>query len=130
MTTEATESRQPVGVSSSEGLAGRIRSARKAWGMTQAELASASGMERTSVVNIESGRQDMPVRVLLRVATALKMKPGELLDDPGVCCGRFDTCRQPCVPRAGHWQDRATELQAEVHKLAGFIARQAVEQAG
>lgn len=122
MTTEAT----PGALGSTEGLAGRIRSARKAARLTQAELATACGLERTSVTNIEGGKQALTVPLLLKVAGALKVMPSDLLEGARVCCQRFDTCCQPCTPRAAHWREQATLLQAEVHDLNSFIARRAV----
>lgn len=120
----------PANVGCNEGLASRIRSARKTARLTQAELASACGVERTSVTNIESGKQFVSVSLLRKLADVLKVTPSDLLDGPRVCCQRLDTCGEPCVPRASHWRDQASALQAEVNDLTRFIARQAVRAAG
>lgn len=45
-------------------LGSRIRAARLACGLSQAELASKIGMTRSSVANLESGRQDMTISKL------------------------------------------------------------------
>jgi len=124
--TGASNGNPPLGIASTEGLAGRIRSARKAARLTQADLATACGLERTSVTNIEGGKQALTVPLLLRVAEALKVMPSDLLDGSHVCCQRFDTCGQPCTPRATHWREQATALQAELHELNRFIARRVV----
>lgn len=120
------QSSRPLDLALTEGLAARVRSARKAARMTQATLAEACGLERTSVTNIEGGKQAMTVPLLLKVADVLKVMPSDLLDGARVCCGRFDTCGQPCTPRADHWREQATALQAEVHDLNSFIARRVV----
>jgi transcriptional regulator with XRE-family HTH domain len=54
-----------------EELGSRVREARKARSMTQGQLALRLGLTRTSVVNLEAGRQGIPVHTLVRAATAL-----------------------------------------------------------
>lgn len=64
-------------------LGAAIRSRRAAAGMTQAALASAAGLARSSITNIESGGQAILLHQLLDVARALKADPCELLADVG-----------------------------------------------
>lgn len=89
-------------------------------------------MERTSVVNIEAGRQALSVEALVAAATALKVKPHELLgystDDVRCCCGNFSNCRLPCTPRADHWQRQAHEFTDRIHELQGHIAQEALQR--
>lgn len=56
-----------------------IRSYRDKRGVTQADLAKATGLTRTSIVNIEQGRQRFMVHTLLDVARALRVGPEDLL---------------------------------------------------
>lgn len=49
----------------------KIREQRKAVGMSQADLASCAGFTRSSVANIEAGRQGLPAIRLAVVAAAL-----------------------------------------------------------
>ncbi len=56
-----------------------IRAARQAQDMTQAQLAHAIGMRRTSVVNIEAGRQRVPLATLYDIADALGVQAAALL---------------------------------------------------
>ena len=51
-----------------------IRIARTASGMTQAELAAQVHVKRTSIVNIESGRQRLPLALLYDIADALSVQ--------------------------------------------------------
>lgn len=121
---------QPLDLALTEGLAGRVRSARKAARMTQAQLANACGLERTSVTNLEAGRQIPKLPALYRMADALKLRPDELLGNlrgPMVCCNDWDKCRQPCVPRADHWQAAAYRMTDRVHELQGLIAQRALQ---
>ena len=50
----------------------RIRARRDWLGMTQERLAEAVGLTRTSITNIEAGRQECSVLVLYRIAQALR----------------------------------------------------------
>lgn len=47
--------------------------------MSQEQLARAAGLSRTSVVNIEKGRQGVSLESLYKLAAALGRQPGDLL---------------------------------------------------
>lgn len=55
----------------SAALGSMIRTLRKGRGMSQAELAAKSGLERTSITNIEIGNQRLGVDKLVKIADAL-----------------------------------------------------------
>ena len=57
----------------------RIRTTRKARRLTQDHLAYAIGFRRTSVVNIEAGRQRLPIAALYDIADVLGVQATELL---------------------------------------------------
>ncbi|MGH2944881.1 MAG: helix-turn-helix domain-containing protein [Solirubrobacteraceae bacterium] len=59
------------------GLA--MRKLRSSRGMSQEDLALVSGMHRTYVGSIERGERNPSLVVLTRVATALGVRPWELL---------------------------------------------------
>ncbi len=128
---EARQSDQPLRVTLSAKLAATVRSARNEARMTQAQLADACGLERTSVTMLEKGRTLPPLDVLYRMAAALKMEPEELLGcTPAArpCCGNWSSCTVPCVPRANHWQAEAHRMTDRVHELQGLIAQRALEE--
>lgn len=52
---------------------------RRELGLSQAALASAIGLTRTSISNIEKGRQKMLLHTFLDIATALAVPPEKLL---------------------------------------------------
>lgn len=52
-------------------IARRIRMVREARGLSQATLATRLGISRTSMVNIEAGRQQSPVDRLYAIALVL-----------------------------------------------------------
>lgn len=49
--------------------------------MTQEALASKISLSRTSVINIEKGRQQLLVHTLADIARALKVAPAELIPE-------------------------------------------------
>lgn len=60
-------------------LGARIRTARRRASLTQAALAEQVGLSRTSVTNIESGKQMFPVHTLAALAAALHVSMASLL---------------------------------------------------
>lgn len=60
-------------------IGARIRSARKLRGSTQSDLASAVKLKRSSVANMEAGRQHMLVHTLVLVAQSLDVPLEDLL---------------------------------------------------
>lgn len=57
----------------------QIRHAREMAGLSQQHLADEVLLTRTSITNIEAGRQSVSVAVLLSIADALSVEPGDLL---------------------------------------------------
>jgi transcriptional regulator with XRE-family HTH domain len=49
--------------------------------MTQAQLAAAVDMTRSSIANLEAGRQRIPLHVLVWIAEVLGIEPSALLPD-------------------------------------------------
>ncbi len=60
-------------------LGERIRQQRLSVNMTQEELATTIGMLRTSIVNIEAGRQKPPLHVLYQICRQLGAEPGAMM---------------------------------------------------
>ncbi|MFI6940373.1 helix-turn-helix domain-containing protein [Streptomyces sp. NPDC050418] len=65
-----------------EAFGDRVRKARAAQGMNQQELGSAVGLNRTSISNIEKGRQRVALHMLFDLAAALRVEPEALLPSP------------------------------------------------
>lgn len=57
----------------------RVRERRKKADLSQDDLAAAAKVSRTSVVNIERGRQGVSIGTLYRLANALACNPADLL---------------------------------------------------
>jgi transcriptional regulator with XRE-family HTH domain len=64
---------------------GRLfREARRAAGLSQAAVAARVGLNRTSIANIESGRQHFPYHMLFRLSEAVGVAPASLLPESRV----------------------------------------------
>jgi len=61
-------------------FAGNVRRLRKALGLSQEELAEAAGVHRTYIGMIERGEKNVTIYNIERIAQALKVRPGTLLD--------------------------------------------------
>lgn len=60
----------------------RIATARLASGLTQTDLGEAISLSRTSITNIEGGRQKILIHTLFDIAAALHVDVKELLPQP------------------------------------------------
>lgn len=60
-------------------LGRRVAGARQRADLTQERLAARVGLSRTSIVNLEAGRQRVPIHQLYRIAHALGRQPADLL---------------------------------------------------
>jgi transcriptional regulator with XRE-family HTH domain len=61
-----------------------LREARRAAGLSQTTVATNVGLNRTSIANIESGRQRFPFHMLYRLSAALGVAPASILPEPAV----------------------------------------------
>ncbi len=61
-------------------LGTNLLAARKRLGLTQEEVAERSGVHATEVSRIEAGKRDPKVSTLERLAAAVELTPGRLLD--------------------------------------------------
>lgn len=59
----------------------RVREARDERGLTQEALATLVSLTRTSITNIEKGRQKLLAHTLMDLAAALKVAPATLLPE-------------------------------------------------
>ncbi len=61
-------------------LGKNLRAARMKLGLTQEEVASRSGVQAGEISRIENGKRDPQVSTVEKIAAALEMTPGQLLD--------------------------------------------------
>ena len=75
-------------------VGGRIRQAREDRSLNLHELARLSGISAPALSLIETGKRDLRITSLCRIAAALRVAPGEFLDD------------RPVTARAGEARKR------------------------
>lgn len=61
------------------GIGNKLLAIRKRAGMTQAELAEASGLSARTYADIERGSVNMRIETILRICEALHITPDEIL---------------------------------------------------
>lgn len=61
----------------------RLRQARKARGVSQADLARRAGLDRTYVGGVERGERNLGLINLIRLLRALEIEPGKLFEEAG-----------------------------------------------
>jgi transcriptional regulator with XRE-family HTH domain len=61
-------------------LGTNLREARKKLDLTQEQVAERSGVQAGEISRIESGKRDPQVSTVLKLAKALEVSPGRLLD--------------------------------------------------
>jgi transcriptional regulator with XRE-family HTH domain len=61
-------------------LGANLRKARTDLGMSQEQVSDRSGVHATEVSRIEAGKRDPRVSTVERLAKAVKLKPGQLLE--------------------------------------------------
>lgn len=59
----------------------KLKAARKAKRVTQSDVAEYVGLSRTSITNIEHGRQQVSLHVFLSLSNAVGIDPKQLLPD-------------------------------------------------
>jgi transcriptional regulator with XRE-family HTH domain len=62
-------------------LGKRLQKARKAAGLNQQKIAAVAGLTRTSITNIENGRQPLHVEALCKIAAAVKVSILDLIPE-------------------------------------------------
>ncbi len=61
-------------------LGANLRQARKKLDLSQEQVAERSGVHATEVSRIEAGKRDPRVSTVERLAKAVELRPGQLLD--------------------------------------------------
>jgi transcriptional regulator with XRE-family HTH domain len=61
-------------------LATNLKAARKRLKLTQEQVAERSGVHATEVSRIEGGKRDPQVSTVIKLAEAVEVRPGQLLE--------------------------------------------------
>jgi transcriptional regulator with XRE-family HTH domain len=108
-----------------ERIGERIAQVRKSAGLNQADVAAAVGLARSSIANIESGRQRPPMHTYLLIAQGFGVSLGELVGE-----AELPTLAER-LPEGGalvvklaraHLSETASELMRLVAKLEDLDA--------
>jgi transcriptional regulator with XRE-family HTH domain len=108
------EARYPDGMSdnTAANLARNIRQLREARHLTQAQVATAAGVPRPTLANLETGEANPTLSVLTRVAGALQVSLEELVGPPRAT-GRFYGVGE--LPTRHRGEIRIRKLLPEAH---------------
>jgi transcriptional regulator with XRE-family HTH domain len=82
-----------------DNLARNIKQLREARGLTQQQMAKASGMPRPTWANLESGAANPTLAVLIKVASALQVSIEELVAPPRASARFFPAASLPLKQR-------------------------------
>lgn len=104
-------------------LGERIRRERITWGMTQEDLAEATGIARDKIAKIETGRRQVDASELPLFARVFDLAVEDLVNEPRpVVYHRLDATR-PETQEARTWFDECIDSSLFVRRLVGFNAR-------
>lgn len=85
----------------------RLRERRKNAGLTQQDLANALQLSRTSITNMEGGRQPLLVHTLVAAASAVGVAPSELIPEVETeAAARQDHVDHIADPAEQQWVER------------------------
>jgi len=87
-------------------LASHVRRIREEIGLTQTELADAAGLRQATISQIETGRRTPALSTVFKLASALGVSAGELLQESGPAGG----CDHPAGPEPSSLHRRNDDL--------------------
>lgn len=101
----------------------RVRRRRTEWGYTQAEMALASGIDRTKIAKIETGERDVRIEEAMAIARMLDISAEELFRVPNPVRYRLEA-ETADTRRVDAWFDERIEYSLLVRDLAEARAQQ------
>ena len=99
-------------------IGAQVRRARKRQGWSQLDLARAVDLTRSSVANLEAGRQRPPVHVALLIAHALDVPVNDLLPS-GPDLDRFVKVQSPDIDLDGQPEATHEFVTAAIRRATG-----------
>ncbi len=98
----------------------RIAAWRKLKGFSQAAVARRTGIDATYISRIETGKIQPSIRMVMKIAGALRVSPNELLEKSPA-----KQKHKPCpVSPSGHCLMDLVEIEPKLGKAKGFTPRQ------
>jgi transcriptional regulator with XRE-family HTH domain len=104
-------------------IAARIKRERVMWGMTQEDLAEATGIDRDKIAKIETGQRQVAVEELPLLARAFELDASDLVAEPQpLVYHRLDLGR-PETKRAINWFERCIDNSLFVRQIGHLYDR-------
>lgn len=104
-------------------IADRIRRERIMWGMTQEDLAEATGIDRDKIAKIETGRRDVGSEELPVFASVFEVSVDDLvLEHQARTYLRVDLGR-PSTQQARAWLEQCIDNSLFLHRIERISAR-------
>jgi transcriptional regulator with XRE-family HTH domain len=100
------------------GLGRRLLRYRREAGLTQEEVATKLKLKRTSITNIEAGRQRILLHQLFSLATAVRVSPNQLLYDHDTPLEELVPAQELSKLRESHSDDELAALQKVLNSAA------------
>jgi len=102
----------------------RIRSARKQGGWSQDDLGAAVGLTRSSIANIEAGRQRAPAHIVVLIAHTLGV-PVETLLPSGAELDSLATFQAPALDLKGQPDSTHDFVTTAIRRATGKVGNEA-----
>jgi transcriptional regulator with XRE-family HTH domain len=100
-----------------------LKRLRKVKGMSQDDLAEKLNLTRTSIVNIEKGRQGISVECIWRVAVLFKISPSNLFPKTDGSVNLLLEARiREIEDERDEWKSKYTKLQSILSQLGDHIS--------
>ena len=99
----------------------RIYEVRCLKGWTQADLAARAGIAQANLSNIEKGKRDLTVSTLMRVASALEIKPSALIEEEAAASKPFKLTRAQIETLAEAVLNPKRKVPPQIRTLSGYF---------
>jgi transcriptional regulator with XRE-family HTH domain len=109
-----------------EEFGNELRAARGISGLTQEQLAGQVGLTRTSITNIEAGRQQVSLHQLYQLAAAVGKRPADLLPDLDV--GAAIMLSEPTLKKLEHDDDGRAFVARVVRTFVEGASRESADE--
>lgn len=101
----------------------RIRDERVMWGMTQEELAEATGIDRDKISKIETGDRQVRVEELGKLAATFEIPADELMQDREAFVYQRADLSRPETRKAQRWLEQCVDNSLFIRRIGTIYER-------
>jgi len=101
----------------------RIRDERVMWGMTQEELAEATGIDRDKISKIETGDRQVRVEELGKLAETFEIPADELMQDREAFVYQRVDLSRPETRKAQRWLEQCVDNSLFIRRIGTIYER-------